>query len=236
MTNGPTDPPPGWYPDPAGTGDERWWDGRYWTDRTRAPALSADWRGWLARSPRAGFIGRVVFYAAATCAVGAFLVNMTALIRDKPTPGLTILLLPAIPTVAVGQLWTIAQINARMPRRTGGWWNRMRGNRSLGMNPRKFFFGDVSARFAVPFFGLAIVGWLSGMTAFAAVSNGGPAGAAPGCPYRLQNHGTYTCVSKHAYEHAGAGEQRIASGVLLFFFSLHSGVALAAVRRRRQLS
>jgi hypothetical protein len=32
-TGGPV--PEGWYPDPAGAGSERWWDGRAWTPGTR---------------------------------------------------------------------------------------------------------------------------------------------------------------------------------------------------------
>lgn len=188
----------------------------------------------MTRSPRALSLGRFISYAAAACAVGALLINATALIRDKPLHGIAILLLPAVPTLALGQVWMIALINARMPRRTGGWRERMRASQSLGMNPRTFFFGDFPAKLAYPLLGLAFVGWLSAMTAFPALTDGGPSSARHGCPYTLDNHGTYTCVSKQTYEHAGAGEQRFASGILLGFFALHTGAALAGVRRRRQ--
>jgi hypothetical protein len=72
------------------------------------------------------------------------------------------------------------------------------------------------------------------MTAFPALAHGGPAGARGGCAYRLNNHGSYTCVSRQTYEHAGAGEQRFASGIMLGFFAIHSGAALGGLHRRRQ--
>src|SRR5258708_36983806 len=30
-----TGPEPGWHPNPAGSGRERWWDGQAWTNRTK---------------------------------------------------------------------------------------------------------------------------------------------------------------------------------------------------------
>src|SRR5215212_4621871 len=28
-------PPPGWYPDPSGAPQQRWWDGQQWTQQTQ---------------------------------------------------------------------------------------------------------------------------------------------------------------------------------------------------------
>ncbi|MDR6976150.1 hypothetical protein J2X68_002838 [Streptomyces sp. 3330] len=49
--------PPGWYPDPGQTNDgpatERWWDGKAWTDQTRAAGSAAVW-GPPAQTPADG--------------------------------------------------------------------------------------------------------------------------------------------------------------------------------------
>ena len=194
--------------------------------------MSSDWRAWFASSPKAQTVGRVIACAAALCAAGAVLVIVAVLIREKPLNGVMILLIPAIPTLAVGQLWTIALLNARRPRDTGGWRDRMRASRATKANPQAFFFGDLPSSLGRTLLALAFLGWLSAATAFPALLHGGPAGAADGCPYRLSSHGRYTCVSRQTYQHAGAGEQRLASGVLLGFFAVHTGAALGGLHRR----
>ena len=38
----PGDAPPGWYPDPSGSGSPRWWDGQQWTLHFRSTAPRPD--------------------------------------------------------------------------------------------------------------------------------------------------------------------------------------------------
>jgi len=194
--------------------------------------MSSDWRAWFTWSPKAQTAGRVIACAAALCAAGAFLVIVAVLIREKPLNGVTLLLIPAIPTLAIGQLWTIALLNARTPRYTGGWRDRMRASRATKGNPQALFFRDLPSWLGRTLLALAFLGWLSAATAFPSLMHGGPAGAGDGCAYRLSSHGRYTCVSHQTYQHAGASEQRLASGVLLGFFAIHTGAALGGLRRR----
>lgn len=62
MTNTPQQPPAGWYPDPAGSGGERFWDGVAWSQSTRqkvapqptpAPSAGAP-AGYGSPSPHVG--------------------------------------------------------------------------------------------------------------------------------------------------------------------------------------
>ena len=192
----------------------------------------SDWRTWLTRSSAARRLGTCRAFATGIGALGAATIGLLALARDMPLNGAAFLLVPAIPVLAVGQLWMIGHMQARIPPVPGGWRMRARGRRRMGLNPIRFFFGDLSKRIAVPLLVVAFLGWLSAMTAFGSISHGGPAGAGNGCAYQLDSHGDSTCVTKVEYERAGAGEQRFASGILLAFFSLHLGAALSGHRHQ----
>jgi len=192
----------------------------------------AGWRHWLLHAPAARRCGTAIVIAAGLGAATAFVVAVTALVRDRPTPGLTVLVLPAVPVIFVGQLWMIAWMNLRQGPRSGSWRERRRvlKTRSGWTDPRTFFFGPLQTRHANFLLAIAFSGWLLGMTAFPAIANGGPAGAGAGCRYRLESHGSYTCVSERTYQHAGAGEQRFAASIMLAFFAVHTGAALGGRR------
>jgi hypothetical protein len=180
----------------------------------------------------------VVVVLGSVAAATASAIIVAALIRQRPTPELTALLIPGILTVLSGQIWMIGLMIARQAPRPRGW--RARSRQGLGQqvasfrSPIKFFFGDLPPSIAGPILSLAVLGWLSAMTAFPSIAQGGPAGSGDGCAYRLSNHGTFRCVSRHVFEQAGAGEQRFAAGILLAFFCLHAGAALGNLRERRR--
>ena len=44
MSDSPLPPPAGWYPDPAGTNNGRWWNGTSWAEAADGPDLSAPGR------------------------------------------------------------------------------------------------------------------------------------------------------------------------------------------------
>lgn len=177
----------------------------------------------------------MVVCAAAACAVGALLVNVAALIRDKPLHGAAVLLLAAVPTLVVGQLWAIGVLRTRMPKPAVTLPVQLPRTWATRASPPAFF-GDLPGRVGRPLIAMAIFGLMSALTAFPTLTHGGPSGGTAGCPYRLDNHGSYSCVSRGAYQRAGAAEQRFGAGILLGFFTLQTGAALVGLRDRRQKS
>jgi hypothetical protein len=169
-------------------------------------------------------------WSSGTGAVGALIVGVAALIRDQPVPGVAALAILAIPLLLVGQVWSMALAIARMPRFVGGWREDARARRRLGI---RLIFGDLSRGVVWCLSAVFFLGWFFGVSAWAALSEGGPAGAGADCPYRLNNHGSYTCVSRETYQHVGAADQRFACGVMLAFFAMHTGAALGGLHRRR---
>lgn len=174
--------------------------------------------------------------SSATCAAGALAVGVAAALRQRPLPGLQFLLVPASLVLAVGQVWTIAGAKAQLPPPSGGRRaERGASRRDLRKARAVWFgtlFGDVPRVLARALLTLAFLGWLSGMLAFPALARGGPSGPGGGCRYRLDSHGAYTCVARATYQRAGAGEQRLVSGIILAFFAIHTGAAIGALRRR----
>ena len=169
---------------------------------------------WLTQSEGAHRLGIVLAVATALGALGATIVAVMVLRRDKPLDGLGILLLLAIPTVAVGQLWMLGQIETR--------------SGSLA-NPMRLFFGDLSRTIAVPLLAMAVLGViLAVMAAGPLLGNGNRSE----CPYELVKDGTRICVTKSEYERTTTHGQRFASGGLLALFSLQFGAALSGLASR----
>jgi len=165
--------------------------------------------------------------------IAATIVLLT-LVRARPQPDLVLLLVPAIPALLVGQLWTIGVLRAHMPSYPNGWRQLATYGFRSWKTLRRVALGPLSTRAAYALTTLAFLGWLAGMTAFPALWHGGTNGGTPGCPYQLTNHGSLSCVSLTTYQHVGAAEQRLAAGVLLAFFVFHFAVAWGELVRRRE--
>lgn len=212
----------------------RWWDGQAWTEHTvRSDGTSSDRaRSWLLSAPASLRIDKLLAALAGFAALVAVVVIATDLLTDQPVSGLDLLLVPAVPLLAAGQVWAIIVVNARGPRIRGTWRTRMATASASRRGQLVRFFGGLPEGARVGLVVLFVLAWLSAITAFPAISNGGPVASTPNCPWPLSNHGDLTCVTHDAYLHAGASLQRFAAGILAGFFLMHFGVAMSEVLRR----
>jgi hypothetical protein len=195
--------------------------------------MTGGWRDWALDSPGAIRLSRAARVVAGLgVAIGAAVV-LANLVRGRAVPGVVVLLIPAVPAVFVGQLWAIAILVARHDRSSGSDGRPSRWRMTTNPDPRRFFFQGLPLWQANTLLVIFFLAWVTGMTAFRSLISGSPTSPTPACPYRLVDHGTYSCVSRSKYLAAGAAGQRLAAGVLAGFFAIHFGVAAAELRRRR---
>lgn len=86
------------------------------------------------RSPLARRLLWALALATGTGAAVSILLVLATLIRQRPVPGLIVLLIPAIPLLFVGQLWMIVGLNAER-----GDWGRGTKRWLPVIDPRRFF-------------------------------------------------------------------------------------------------
>ena len=191
-----------------------------------------DWRAWVQSSPASLRNTRVVRDIAGVALTIAFGFVLFTLVTGHAAAAAGVLLIPAVPALAFGQVWAIVVMNARRPPRGAGWRGRTTAWRGA-FNPRVFLFGGLAKRVGYVLMVLLFVGWLAGVTAFASSSGGNPTRGHAGCPYALNQHGSIECVSRATYERTQTALQRGVAGILGFFFVFHFGVASGELNRRR---
>jgi hypothetical protein len=204
------------------------------TCRSRGGSMAA----LTLRFRRSRPVARTLLVTQGGSAMIAALAVVVSLVSGRPVPHLGVLMVVWIPLLIVGQVWTILRMWEK------GLTRRALPQRWLLMpwsgNPIQFFFGSDRAGIGRLLVAVAIGGWLALFTVFPALRYGEPYGHSDGCPYQLAQHGRVTCVTRAAYERAGAAVQRGTAGLLLPFFCVHVGAALGAlaatspVRRHRK--
>ena len=80
-----------------------------------AKSANARWRAWFFSSAPAVRVSRAVMVAAGVGTVIAATIARLALTRARTQPDLVLLLVPAIPALLLGQLWTIGVLMRACP-------------------------------------------------------------------------------------------------------------------------
>lgn len=169
---------------------------------------------------------------AAAIAIAVTLIAAT-LILGRPMSGVALLVGPGGLLLVVGQVAAIVVIRARRPSPTGRRFSSDPGRRRSISGDLRLSFGPLDRRITGVVGALCVIGFLSFITGIMFTFHGGPTGSGGGCAYRLQGHGIYTCVSKTAYDLAGAAQQRMVAGIFLFFYAMHFYAALASSQASR---
>ena len=184
---------------------------------------------WLLTSAAAERINKALIVLDGVAIAACIALVAIAWTTASPVPLAGYGLALAGPLLIFGQLWAIAVVNARM--RSA---NRNAGGRRIWPSAQItqwVFFGLLPRRLRWAINAAAAMAWLSGFAAFPALLQGNPAANRPGCRYPLESHGAVTCVTQTRYLDAGAGGDRLAGSVLIFFFVFHAGVAAGGVVR-----
>jgi hypothetical protein len=162
----------------------------------------------------------------------ALVIDVVSVFIERPIPGLLIALVLAVLVGTFGQLWTIFALQRRG--RMGGSPRRWGAPTSFG-DATRWLFWPLPRRTVVVLSVLIVGGWISVITSILLSAGGQPSrNHDPTCPYTTDNHGSISCVSKATYLRSYAAEQRLVAGAVLFFFTVHFGVARSEVMRHRQ--
>ena len=142
---------------------------------------------------------------------------------------------PGIPVLLLGIAWMLALV---IPRERASrdpqsrWWSRRYVS---AQDAGRLFFVGLPTRVANTLTAVFVLLWVTAaVTLFSSLVSGGPGRPSARCPYRLDNHGEFTCVSHRTYVHVGAAENRLAAAALGALFILQSGVAAGELARRRK--
>jgi hypothetical protein len=189
---------------------------------------------WVSELRDAPIVARAVCVLAGVGAAVALLVVVVTLVTDRPVYWAHWLLWPGIPVLVLGAIWMMAVV---IPRERAArdphsrWWSRRY------MSPedsRRLFFAGLPTRPAKALTVLFVLFWLTGVATIPSLISGGPGRPSARCPYRLDNHGEFTCVSRHTYVHVGAAVNRFAAAVFGGFFVFESGAAAGELALRRR--